>query len=279
MNEFVSSRRFHVAASGFPSDDAALLKEVGRITGGAAYDVRLRMKGDLPRTMVCAKSMSDAEDIAARLNDLGLTTIVYREEDLPPLVPFPVYRIARAGALLKLLDRRGNPRMINTADIVLLVYGRRMITSSQRELKCERRFSMRNVPMVGMPTSSLHTEVEINRAIAREDFLLAFTFDPDAAPIEFSERGIDYACMGRFIQPTKIENHRAVVKRIRKLCAGVPFDERLLAGQSTNLGEAFYNRRRAPDSSWAYATLIHWEMLASRSEPKHFTAPKREPED
>lgn len=278
MNDAAIAHRVHVAISPLQSADPAIVKAMAQITGKTAYDLRLKLKGDVPKSLLTCGSIAEAEAVALRLNELGLTTLVYREVDLPPQLPFPAFRLAKGGSLLRLTDRPGNERTLDARDVMLIVYGRRIIQSTHSELKSVRKFSMGGAAITGMPTTRVHTEVEKHREVACEHFCLVFPFDVNEPAVEFSERGVDYACLGRFMQRTKPANHRILVGQLRKLLAGVPCDERLLAGQSGNQGEGFYNRKRAPDSSWAYATLIYWEMLAARSERKHFTAPDGEPE-
>jgi len=249
-----------------------LLKEIAAVTGLAAYDLRLRLKSELPRSVMCCDSIEEAEAKAARLNALGLTTLVYRQQDLPPLAPLRVRRLKRSGRLFRFEGRGDVARDMPANEIVLMVFGRRTMTSTTTEMDVGRQFSAGYSVMAGYPVTRYSANVTSKLSREDEHFLMAYTLDTAVPAIEFAQACMNFSCLGNRRARTRIENIQILLATMRKLLPAVPVDLRLLKGQSDNSESAFYNRRLVQDSSSAYATLIFWQSLAERNRQRHFTA-------
>ncbi len=272
MSGYISDSRVHLAVCPTRTDDAALLKEIAAVTGLTAYDLRLRLKSDLPRSLMCCTSMEEAEGKAAQLNELGIATLVYRQQDLPPLAPLAVRRLKRSGRRFRFEGRGDVARDVPADEIVLMVFGRRTLTTKTTEMNVGRKFSAGYSVMAGYPVSRYSANVTSKLSRQDEHFLMAYTLDMAAPAIEFAQETMDFSCLGNRKGRTRIENIQILAAILQKLLPAVPVDLRLLKGQSGNSESACYNRRLVADSSSAYATLIFWQFLAERNGQRHFTA-------
>ncbi|MFH1419718.1 MAG: hypothetical protein ABII12_15710 [Planctomycetota bacterium] len=272
MSGYTSDLRIHLAICPTRTDDAALLREIAAVTGMTAYDLRLRLKSELPRSVICCDSIEEAEEKAARLNRLGLSTLVYRQEDLPPLAPLRIRRLKRSGQLFRFEGRGDVAQEMPAGEIILMVYGKRTMTTTTTEMDVGRKFSAGYSVMAGYPVSRYSANVTSKLSREDEHFLMAYTLDAAAPAIEFAQGCMDFSCLGSRKARTRIENIQILVSTLQKLLPAVPVDLRLLKGQSDNSESAFYNRRLVSDSSSAYATLIFWQYLAERNGRRHFTA-------
>ncbi|MBN2562988.1 MAG: hypothetical protein JXQ75_18855 [Phycisphaerae bacterium] len=262
-----SNERVHLAVCPIGTADGETFRNIAAVTGATAYDLRLRLKGDLPRSVACYDSVEEAEARAQRLNELGLTTIVYVQEDLPFEKPFEVFRLGRDGTHLELAHRRGEALVMPASDVALAVVGRRNRTSTTTEHRFERRYYMGHGGMSGLA----HVE-EQKRQTEATLFLILFPREFPGRAVEFCQDKLDYSCLGDKRAPTKRESFLVLLGRLREFLSEVPIDKRLLAGQSTNRGDIYYNRRVAEDSSLANATLIYWQTLAEQGGRQHFAA-------
>ena len=265
--------RVHLVVCLGGAPDAHLLQRIGEVCGVSSYDLRLRLKGDLPRPLVCCESIEAAEAKALQLNDAGLTTIVYVQNDLPTAEPFHAIALARTKTTLRIRDRCASID-VAAPDIALLVYGRRMLTRETQEFKPPTWIFPSDVVTRGL-TMALSGGMHKSRyETGGQEFLMFFRRDPRLPAIEIGQEGFDFQCLGKHRGRTRQESLELVVAALRRLLPDVPFDDRLMRGQSNNRGEAFYNRRMVDDSGTANATLIYWQMLAEQSGRRHFTAPQ-----
>lgn len=250
-----------------PGDE--LVRAVAAAVGMTAYDARLRLRADLPRVLCSCGSIEEAETKAAALNKLGVVTIVYEQNDLPPTEPVQALGLGRTKWGLR-IKSRGAVLDVPLQEIALLVHGKSMLTRETKELRPPRIICPsdvgRNVAMAlsgGMHVSKHET--------AGWHFAVLFRRDPLEAAIEINQDRFDYACLGERRGRTRLESLQVLVSALRKALPDVPFSDWLLRGQSDNRGEAFYNRQLASDSSTAMATLIYWRMLAVQGGRGHLT--------
>jgi hypothetical protein len=266
-----TGNRIHLAVSMDDSVSPALLKTIAETAGMTAYDAKLRLHGGLPKSLVCCPSIEEAEAKAAILNGLGLLTIVYEQNDLPPAEPLHAMGLTRTKAGFRIRTRR-EEIVVAPHDISLLVYGRRMFTRETRELKSPIWHSPSQVMTTGV-TMALSGSMHVSRyETSGQHFLMLFGRVPHLPAIEISQEGFGFQCLGRKRGHTRQESLLLLVAALRKLLPDVPFNDRLMQGQSNNRGEPFYNRSLVADSSSANATLLYWQMIAEQSGRRHFTA-------
>lgn len=264
-----STNRIHLAASLEGEANPQLTEAVAEAIGITVYDAQLRLRGGLPRSLLCCQSIQEAEAKAAAINKLGLATIVYEQDDLPLAEPVSAIRIGRTRIGLRIKSRDAAVD-VPMPEIALLVHGKSMLTRETKELR---------PPMIIFPsdvarnmTLALSGGMHVSKHQTTDrHFLMLFRRNPQAPAIRIDQEGFNYTCLGKNRGRTRLESLQLLGLALRKMLPGVPFDECLLRGQSGNRGEAFYNRQLAADSSTANATLIYWRMLALQSGDRHLT--------
>lgn len=269
MNEPpIAGRRVILVASVGAEAGEELVRVVATAAGMTVYDARLRLKPDLPRVLCACDSIEEAEAKVAALGQLGVVTIVYEQNDLPPREPVQAMGLGRSEAGLRIKSRAAVVDLPKQ-DIALLVHGKSLLTRETKELRAPRIICpsdiARNLNLA--LSGGLHIS---KHETSGQQFLILLPTDPAAAAIQINQDQFDYTCLGDRRGRTKLESLQTLVSVLRKGLPGVPFDDSLLRGQSDNRGEAFYNRQLAGDSSTAMATLIYWRMLAVQA-GGHFT--------
>jgi hypothetical protein len=266
-----SGSRIHLAVLADGGATPELTKAIAEVLGIAAYDVGLRLREGPPKSLCCCSSIGDAESKAAVLNELGLLTIVYEQDHLPPAAPFRAIGLKRTKTALHFRDRRESIVVLR-GDIALLVYGRRMLTREVKEVKPQRWYSARQALTTGLPLALEGLLSTSRYETSGQHFLMLFRRDPELPAIEIGQEGFDFQCLGENRGRSRLESLQLVTAALRKILPNAEFDDQLARGQSNNRGEAFYNLRLVADSSSANATMIYWRMLAEQSGRRHFTA-------
>lgn len=269
MNEPpIAGRRVILAAAVDAEAGEELARAVATAAGIAVFDARLRLKPDLPRVLCACDSIEEAEAKAAALGQLGVVTIVYEQDDLPPLEPVQAMGLGRSEVGLRIKSRDAIFDLPK-GEIALLVHGKTMLTRETKELRAPRIISPSDVARNLNLALSGSMHVSKHETSGQQFFILLPT-DPAAAAIQINQDQFDYTCLGDKRGRTKLESLQTLVSVLRKGLPDVPFNDSLLRKQSDNRGEAFYNRRLTGDSSTAMATLLYWRMLAVQA-GGHFT--------
>lgn len=269
-DSLTSVTRIHLAASTEAEPTAELIKAVAAAAGMTAFDVRLRLHQGLPRSLLCCESIDAAETKAAALNQLGVITIVYEQNKLPPVPPIAATGLGRLQTGLRVRERQ-NSFEIPQEEFALFVHGVSRLSREKQELVLPKF----NVPRVALGMGVPMITGATHRSKHETDFqhfLMVFRRDPLAPAIAIGEDHFDFSCLGEKRGLTKQKSLEMLFSGLHKAFPQVSFNDWLLQGQSNNRGEAYYNHRYTSDSSAANATLIYWRMLALGN-GRHFTGP------
>lgn len=256
--------RIQLALSIDADADEALVKSVAEAAGMTAYDVRLRLKPGLPKPLKCCNTVEAAEQLAAKLRPLGAVTIVYPQDSLPPAEPVAALGLDRTRSSLRFKTRRDDVEVPHD-EIALMVYGKCLVSSEKKEIKKPVIITTSGVVGIGVPMALSGGMSVSKHQTETEFFLYIFRREPLCPAIEVRQGSFQYDCLGKHRGMSDAENHNLLVGGLRRLLPHVPFNDWLLDGQSTNRGDGYYNRRRAPDAGLPNATLIHWRLHAVAS--------------
>ncbi|HVP09950.1 MAG TPA: hypothetical protein VMV94_02050 [Phycisphaerae bacterium] len=166
-----------------------LAEAIGEAVGVTAHDLKLRLRGRLPKSLVCCSSIEEAEAKAAALNELGVLTIVYEQSDLPPAEPVRAISLGRTKTGFRVSDRSASI-VISKEEISLLVFGRRMSTRETWELTSPIWYSPSQVVGTGIPmalSGSMHVS---KYETGGQHFLMLFRAAPQLPMIEISRRDL-----------------------------------------------------------------------------------------
>lgn len=255
LERFVSDSRVHLVICPTSASGPEYVDQIATVTGQSSYDVHLRLRSGLPKPLLAFESIGEAQAVAHRLNELGVITIVYHENDLPPDSPFEVVRLVHTGGEFHLTDAIGQTLVLRDEELAQIVYGR--CVHSAVETPVEAGLSARATDRAAASRDGSRSP--------RQLFVALFRHDARAPAIEFRQDRLDYSCLGSKRVSHSLQNLQTLAEVLRRMLPHVPMDHRLHNGHTTGVGEAFYNRRRVADSTAAHATLIHWAMLAERN--------------
>ncbi len=261
---------FHLALAFAHDPDRDTLAAIADATGRTAYDVRLRLRGGVPKSIARVASVEAAQMMAAKLHGPEITTIVYREAGLPPMPPFETLRIARGRAEMRFANRRDEQRIEPDENISLIVYGRRPVVTRTSEFRSTSKL-MGPVSVAGAG-ARMSIQRVVKKNVDTELFIHFFPRDPGEQPIELPGGRMNYDCLGKHRGPSDMANMQRLIAAIEKFLPDVPVDKRLMEAGAGGSDAVFYNRRSGAPASTAIATLIHWQHLAERSGRRHYTA-------
>lgn len=261
LERFVSDSRVHLVICPTSASGPEYADQIATVTGQSPYDVHLRLRSGLPKPHVTFESIKEAQAVAHRLNELGVITVVYHEDDLPPASPFEVVRLVHTGREFHLTNGTGQTLVVRDEDVRHIVYGR--CVHSPAEAPVESVASPRVAERSAAPRDGSRSP--------RQLFISLFRNDARAPAIEFRQDRLDYSCLGPKRVSHSLQNLQTLAEVLHRMLPDVSVDRRLHNGHTTGVGEAFYNRRRVPDSTAAHATLIHWAMLAEWNGERNLT--------
>jgi hypothetical protein len=255
--------RFHLAVASRRLLDADTIRQIGAVVQRTPYDIRTRIRGDLPKPIVHFDTLEKAEAAAADVRALGLVTVVFRELSLPPIKPFEVRALEVAGDGFDVKDRQGSRRSVRTDELLLLLCGRRTTRSVETNFHLVIR------------DSSDHSSVSLERAAERHSdtngFVMWFLRNATQAPLEFRADRFDYSCLRGRVGLSDDVNFPRLIETMQAWLSEVALDRRMLDRGVEDLVGSYYNRRLGVDEAIASATLVFWQFLAEHSGQNHFT--------
>ncbi len=261
---------FHLALAFAHDPDRETLAAIADATGRTAYDVRLRLRGGVPKSIARVASIEAAQMMAAKLHRPNITTLVYREAGLPTMPHFETLRIARARGEMRFTSRRDETRVVSDENVSLIVYGRRPIVTRSSEFRSTSR--LMGPTSIAGAAARMSIQRVVKKHVDTELVIHFFPRDPATQPIELPGKRMNFDCLGKHRGPSDTVNMQRLIAAIEKFLPDVPVDKRLMEAGAGNSDAVFYNRRSGAPPSTAIATLIHWQHLAERSGRRHYTA-------
>lgn len=245
--------RYHLAMRAEQPLEPLRVKQIADCLGISAYDVRMRIKTPVLRSMSIFQDEAAAHDAASQVHSGDLTTIVYRELELPAAAPFAAFRMGRQSDGFIFEDRKGQRLSRSFAEIALFVVGLRSDINQESSLEDTttyqelhgRRYSYR-------------VDVVKKRQRALTMFVAFFPVDANAPTIHLVADQFDFSCLGKQKGGSDMINQRKVVELVERALVDTPVDKRLLEHR-VYPDIVPHNRRCAPDAAFAAAQLIRWE--------------------
>lgn len=209
--------------------DADIVRGVAGIIEKEAYDTRLLLAGQIPRIVASQQDVAGSQLISQRLNDLGLTTFVYKDSDLRrPAQCFIAHTLQFYGNRMVFCDRDGYTTVLESKSVLLILTGRFQGSIDTETTKTKRKFSVAGTVMTGgIPIWKNVKEKTTDVVITSECFVRIYDGESPETCVEIIENEMDYSFLGEAMAPTAFVNFKTVVKILRESLPHAVFDDRL----------------------------------------------------
>lgn len=190
--------------------------QIAAVAGLSAADVRQRLSGSFPRVLAMAASGEPLDDMAPRLADLGLETLVCdpacAPSDTERLLPRALTFHPEA---LIVDDAQGTPHICPWGAIALIQRGVRLHVEVKATSTTQRRFSpVRALLTGGLSLSRKETRVENQVREQPERFVLLHRSDGQD-DIMLYERRLHYQFLEDRMQASSFANLETVLQVVR----------------------------------------------------------------
>ena len=123
--------------------ETEFIKKVAAIVNRDAYDTRLILAGQIPRIIAQCQSTQVAQEMARRLTDLGLLSIVCKDSELhAPLQSFMAYTMEFKEREILFRDKAGQERRLGAEDVFLILKGRKHTYMEEEKTKTEVKINL-----------------------------------------------------------------------------------------------------------------------------------------
>lgn len=198
------------------------------LCGLSAAEVRLRLGGVLPRSLLSDSDGERVAELRRRLDGAGFLTAACA----PELVPsdedrLVARRLEAAPEGLVAYDRGDARELVPRGALRLIQRGLRSTVTSSTQKVTEKKLSLGLAALTGGLVSSRTVERTVTQEReSREAFLLLHRSDgPD---VILYERGLDYRFLGASMGPASAANLAATLDWLRAQAPAVPIEDRLL---------------------------------------------------
>ncbi len=226
----VSHDIVHVAIAPPDTLDANLVRDVAGIIGKGAYDTRILLAGQLPKTIAHYENMETAQSISQSLIDLGLVTFVCKDSELhSPAQCFRAHTLQFKEAGVLFCDRGGQTRMLESSNVILLLSGKIRSYVETKTTKTEVKLGHSYFPIFGrIPTWRITKEKTTDTTLQSERFARIYDRESSNASVEIIGNGMDYSFLGESMAFSAFANFSAVVTKLREAFPQAIFDDRLM---------------------------------------------------
>ena len=217
-----------------------LVKAVAGVIGKDAYPTRLLLAGSIPRIVARCKGAQEAEALARKLREVGLTTIVCSDAELRK--PFKGLRartleFGDRGVTFKTEGGVG----VTLGMVFLIIRGTRHpapVVEEGAPAKTRIKLDVgKTLLMGGIPIPKRVKDKEQPKTASPENewFVMLYERQSSEPRVEILQYGMEYAFLGEETALSSMVNFINVVKRLRAIYPQAIYDERLMKTFSTDI--------------------------------------------
>jgi hypothetical protein len=229
----------YVAVIPLDNPGIELVKTVAGIIGKDAYQTRLLLAGSIPRVVARCNGVKEAEALARKLREVGLTTIVCSDAELRG--PFQGVR-ART---LEFGDRGVNFKTeggegvtLGAGAVFLIIKGTRHPAPEAEDVPAKTKWKL-NVGATlmtgGLPIPKRVKEKPTTVSPENEWFLRFYERASSEPRVEMLQYDMNYSFLGAEATLSSVANFINVVKRLREIYPQAIYDERLMKTYTTDI--------------------------------------------
>jgi len=216
-----------------------LAKAVSGIIGKDAYQARLLLAGSIPRIVARCNGVREAEALARKLREVGLTTIVCSDAELRG--PFHGVR----AKTLEFGDRGVNFKTeggagvtLGVGSVFLIIKGLRQPAPEAEEAPAKTKLKLdvgKTLVTGGIPILKRVKQKPKNESPQFEWFLRFYERASSEPRVEILQYDMDYSFLGAETTLSSVANFINVVKRLREIYPQAIYDERLMKTYTTDI--------------------------------------------
>lgn len=216
-----------------------LVKAVAGIIGKDAYQTRLLLAGSIPRIVARCNGVREAEALARKLREVGLTTIVCSDAELRQ--PF---RGVRARTLefgdrgVNFKTEGGAGVTLGVGSVFLIIKGLRQPAPEAEDAPAKTRIKLdvgKSLVMGGLPVLKRVKEKPKSDSSQSEWFLRFYERASSEPRVEMLQYDMDYSFLGTETTMSSVANFINVVKKLREIYPKAVYDERLMKPFATDI--------------------------------------------
>ncbi len=232
-----------VAIYNLDKDADKLSQALAAVLGKTVYEARSRLHvpGGGPSVLAVFQEIEKAENCAANLKTNGFAAVILRPEEIESdKARFPAKSFELTGESLHAESRQGQKLILSYHDIRLILCGLSITVRTETATVKERKFSIGKAIMTSGLAMTKSTTHEVRTMEEnRERFL--YIYSPDRQTVALREKALNYASLGKALQPSQAANFNRVAAELRRQCPDAVFDDRLLnrSSQAQMLGPLF----------------------------------------
>ncbi len=224
-----------------PQDNLSvdLIKAVSGVIGKDAYQTRLLLAGSLPRIVARCNGVREAEALARKLREVGLTTIICSDAELrkPFLgVRAQTLEFGDRGVIFKQGD--GAKITLKAGAVFLIIKGVRHPAPEAEEAPAKTKLKL-NVGATlitgGIPIFKKVKDKPKTVTPENEWFLRFYERASPEPRVEMLQYDMDYSFLGAETSMSSVANFINVVKRLREIYPKSIYDERLMKTYATDI--------------------------------------------
>jgi len=220
----------YVAVIPLDNTPVGTVKAVAEIIGKDAYQTRLLLAGSIPRIVACCNGVQEAEALARKLREVGLTTIVCPDAELRK--PFRGIRAKTVVFGNKWVTFRGEDDKEITLDAVfLIIKGTRHPAPVVEEGPVKKKLKLdvgATLVMGGIPIPKRVKEKPKAISPENEWFLRLYERQSSEPRVEMLQYNMEYSFLGAETALSSVANFINVVKKLREIYPKAICDERLM---------------------------------------------------
>ncbi len=210
-------------------DSPDALAAAAQATGLALAEVRMRLAGTLPRSLLSDADRDRVAAAAAALERLDFGVFCCDPTAAPTDDSRVVARsLTLAAGELTVVDGLGNSHDCPASAVAFFIRGTRIATTAKTIKTTDRTLSLGRAALTGGLLWTKKTESTVTKTSEeREEMILLHRRD-DQPDIVLYERRLDYRCLGGHVAPSSRANFDALLGRLRAIAPRARFDERIL---------------------------------------------------
>ncbi len=240
---------------------AQVLATVLKVTVFEAHS-RLRAPGNGPLVVGVFAEEMKAKKLAGELESKGFSALVLHNDEIKlERAPWLVRRFAFGEKDLIVKSNDGSSLTIAYRDINLILHGIGILCSTSMETTTKRTVSISNAVLTGgLKVTKVTKNTHEASKEERERFLTLYA--GHLPTLAFHESGLIYDSLSLARELSRSANFLQLVAKLRRLCTGAQYDERLLskAGQTALLGPML-----KPNEFVVVATALLAKVIVKRN--------------
>lgn len=218
-----------VVGYGWQQEDAVVAETIAVALGTVAFEARQKISAGGPAVLASFADSVQAEDLAARMSQGGVPTLVVDTEAVRRRVPsFSVRRFELGSQRMQLVSFDGEQREIDCDSIeLLLVAICNSGKSTVSDAEMTRKFSLGKTLLAGGVPMTKQVKTGNAVVVEQRDETL-WLYAGGHTTTVFDRSAMNYEGLGNAMQFTRELNFTYLKNRLRRLAPRARYDDRLL---------------------------------------------------